>query len=48
MPQYLTALGGTVYFSGFDATNGLQLWASSGTAAGTGRLTSGGASARAA
>ena len=44
VPQYLTAVGGTVYFSGFDLTNHEQLWSSGGTAATTGRLTSGNAS----
>ena len=44
VPQYLTAVGGTVYFSGFDPTNQVQLWASGGTAATTARLTSGNAS----
>ncbi len=42
-PQSLTAVGNTLYFTGFDATNGFQLWESSGTAAGTVRLTGGGA-----
>ena len=41
-PQFLTAVGNTLYFNGFDATNNFQLWSSDGTAGGTIRLTSGG------
>ncbi len=43
VPQDLTAVGNTLYFNGFDATNGFQVWQSDGTASGTVRLTSGGA-----
>ena len=42
VPQFLTAIGSTVYFTGIDATNKFQLWESTGTAAGTQRLTAGG------
>jgi ELWxxDGT repeat protein len=34
-PSYLTAIGNTVYFRASDETNGIELWKSDGTAAGT-------------
>ena len=34
-PQYLTNVGGTVYFTADDGDNGRELWKSDGTAAGT-------------
>ncbi|RME28019.1 MAG: PKD domain-containing protein, partial [Candidatus Zixiibacteriota bacterium] len=34
-PAYLTAVGNTLYFVAYDATNGTELWKSDGTAAGT-------------
>jgi ELWxxDGT repeat protein len=33
-------LNGSIYFAGFDSANGMQLWKSDGTAAGTQRVTS--------
>ena len=34
-PDYLTAVGTTLYFRATDGTNGYELWKSDGTAAGT-------------
>src|SRR5205807_5582603 len=34
-PNNLTAVGGTLFFSANDGTNGKELWKSDGTAAGT-------------
>ena len=34
-PQYLTAVGNTLYFKATDGTNGSELWKSDGTASGT-------------
>ncbi|MEA5505310.1 ELWxxDGT repeat protein [Halotia wernerae UHCC 0503] len=38
-PNNLTALGNTLYFSANDAVNGIQLWKSDGSVAGTTKLT---------
>ena len=35
MPNYLTAVGSTLFFSASDGTNGTELWKSDGTPAGT-------------
>jgi ELWxxDGT repeat protein len=35
LPQNLTAVGNTLYFSGFDPASGIELWRSDGTAPGT-------------
>ena len=35
VPSYLTAVGNTLYFQAYDGTNGIELWKSDGTAAGT-------------
>jgi ELWxxDGT repeat protein len=34
-PSYLTALGNTLFFTADNGVNGLELWKSNGTAAGT-------------
>ena len=34
-PDYLTAVGNTLYFRATDGTNGVELWKSDGTASGT-------------
>jgi ELWxxDGT repeat protein len=34
-PSYLVNVGGTVFFSAYDATNGRELWKSDGTSNGT-------------
>ncbi len=34
-PDYLTAVGSTLYFRAYDGTNGYELWKSDGTSAGT-------------
>ena len=34
-PQYLTNVGGTLFFTANDGINGTELWKSDGTAAGT-------------
>ena len=34
-PQYLTAIGNTLYFKATDGTNGYELWKSDGTSSGT-------------
>jgi ELWxxDGT repeat protein len=34
-PSYLTNVAGTLFFAAFDQTNGLELWKSNGTSAGT-------------
>ena len=34
-PNYLTAIGNTLYFVANDGTNGAELWKSDGTASGT-------------
>jgi ELWxxDGT repeat protein len=34
-PLHLTEVAGTLYFTGYEATHGLELWKSDGTAAGT-------------
>src|SRR5437588_12669458 len=38
-PQYLTAIGRTLFFTAYDDTNGYQLWKTDGTTSGTERLT---------
>src|SRR5262249_58032778 len=35
LPNHLTAVGGTLFFSAFDPAHGIELWKSDGTAAGT-------------
>jgi ELWxxDGT repeat protein len=39
-PEYLTAVGNTLFFTAYDDTDGYQLWKTDGTAAGTVMLTS--------
>ncbi|MBI99102.1 MAG: hyalin, partial [Euryarchaeota archaeon] len=34
-PQYLTAVGNTLYFSATDGTHSVELWKSDGTSSGT-------------
>ena len=34
-PQFLTAVGNTLYFQANDGTNGVELWKSDGTSSGT-------------